>query len=45
MKMHDGKELTLYLVLCQKVAGFIPDEVIGIFSFYPILPAALWTWG
>ena len=28
----------------QKVAGSIPDGVIGFF-FIDILPAALWPWG
>jgi hypothetical protein len=27
-----------------KVAGSIPDEVIGFFSIYLILPATLWNW-
>jgi hypothetical protein len=35
MKMHDGKELTLTLVLCQKVAGFIPDEALDFFFNLP----------
>jgi hypothetical protein len=30
---------------CRKVAGSIPDEVIGFFSNELILPAALWPWG
>jgi hypothetical protein len=29
----------------RKVAGLIPDEVIGFFLIYLILPAALWPWG
>jgi cell shape-determining protein MreD len=33
-----------YKISLQVVAGSIPDEVIGFFS-YPILPAALWPWG
>jgi hypothetical protein len=28
-----------------KVPGSNPDEVIGSFSIYLILPAALWSWG
>jgi hypothetical protein len=28
----------------QKVAGSIPDEVIGFSSIYLILPAAVWPW-
>jgi hypothetical protein len=29
----------------RKVAGSIPDEVIGFFSIDVFLPAALWPWG
>jgi hypothetical protein len=29
----------------RKVAGSIPDEVIGFFFIDLILPAALWPWG
>jgi hypothetical protein len=28
----------------RKVAGSIPDEVIGLFSVDLILPVALWPW-
>ena len=28
----------------RKVAGSIPDGVIGIFFIYIILPTALWPW-
>jgi len=29
----------------RKVAGSIPDGVIGIFYWHKILPIALWPWG
>jgi hypothetical protein len=29
----------------RKVAGSIPDEVIGLFSVDLILPVTLWPWG
>ena len=29
----------------RKVAGSIPDGVIGIFHSHKILPIALWPWG
>ena len=29
----------------RKVAGSIPDGVIGIFHWHKILPIALWPWG
>jgi hypothetical protein len=37
---------SLVEALCYKpeVAVSIPDEVIGLFSMYLILPAALWPW-
>jgi len=49
--------VTLYVYACifteiptnnsinRKVAGSIPDGVIGIFRWYKILPIALWPWG
>jgi hypothetical protein len=37
------KELS-FCATSRKVAGLIPDEVIGI-SLYLFLPAALWPWG
>ena len=34
-----------YCVTSRKVAGSIPDGVIGFFFIDIILPAALWPWG
>jgi hypothetical protein len=43
-----GTAVAQWLTCCatnRKVAGSIPDGVIGIFHRHKILPIALWPWG
>jgi len=43
-----GTAVAQWLWCCvtnRKVAGLIPDGVIGIFHWYKILLIALWPWG
>ena len=43
-----GTAVAQWLRCCAtnlKVAGSIPDDVIGIFHWHKILPIALWSWG
>jgi len=43
-----GTAVVQWLMCCatnRKVAGSIPDSVIGIFHWHKILPIALWLWG
>jgi len=45
---NTGTAVAQWLRCCasnQKVAGSIPDGVIGIFNRHKILPLALWPWG
>jgi hypothetical protein len=42
---HGAYFFARHYATSRKVAGSIPDEVIGFFSIYLILPAAPWPWG
>ena len=43
---NTGTAVAQWLRCCAtKVAGSIPDDVIGIFHWHKILPIALWPWG
>ena len=47
-KVKTGTAVAQWLSCCatnRKVAGSIPDGVIGIFHWHKILPIALWPWG
>ena len=46
--LFQGNAVAQWLRCCatsRKVAGSIPDGVIGIFHWHKILPIALWPWG
>jgi len=38
-------QMYVFCATNRKVAGSIPDGVIGIFHWHKILPIALWPWG
>ena len=47
LKQSRGTAVAQWLRCCatnRKVAGSIPDGVIGIFHWHKILPIALWRW-